>query len=251
MPLTHICGHARGHRAALLGARAIPDVEIPAANPRGAPADAPAAPLPQVQKVTPVGERVLVKVLEPEAKSAGGILLPTSAQKKPTQGEVVEAGTAKAVKARSAAACARPTLVAHALRTRVRRRLWRTAAAPRLPLPHSPSPHSPRVAQAGDSVVYSKYAGTELELGAGAHVLLKEDDVIGKLAVGADVSALAPLADRVLVEVVAAEDRTAGGLLLTEAAKEKPNIGKVGRYPGTTEELGTTEERAPALMLDC
>jgi len=52
----------------------------------------------QVKSVTPVGDRVFVKAEEAEAKTVGGILLPTSAQKRPTQGTVTSAGSAKAVK---------------------------------------------------------------------------------------------------------------------------------------------------------
>ena len=52
----------------------------------------------QYKKVAPVGDRVFVKIDKEEDKSASGILLPSSAQKKPTQGEVVVAGDAKALK---------------------------------------------------------------------------------------------------------------------------------------------------------
>ena len=52
----------------------------------------------QYKTVAPVGDRVLVKVDISEEKSLGGILLPSSAQKKPTQGHVEKAGTAKAVR---------------------------------------------------------------------------------------------------------------------------------------------------------
>jgi len=48
--------------------------------------------------VSPVGDRVYVKVDVSEEKTSSGLLLPVSAQKKPTQGEIVGAGTAKAVK---------------------------------------------------------------------------------------------------------------------------------------------------------
>jgi chaperonin GroES len=78
----------------------------------------------------------------------------------------------------------------------------------------------------GDKIIYSKYAGTEIELQGTSHMLLKEDDVIG-LMPGSDVSQLQPLQDRVLIQVMEADDTTSGGLLLTEGAKEKPNIGKV------------------------
>jgi chaperonin GroES len=56
--------------------------------------------LSQYKTVAPVGERVLVKIDVSDEKSIGGILLPSSAQKKPTQGHVEKAGTAKAVKVR-------------------------------------------------------------------------------------------------------------------------------------------------------
>lgn len=51
-----------------------------------------------MRAVSPVGDRVLVKVAVAEQRTSGGILLPGSATKKPTQGEVTAAGTAKAVK---------------------------------------------------------------------------------------------------------------------------------------------------------
>lgn len=75
-------------------------------------------------------------------------------------------------------------------------------------------------------MVYSKYAGTEVELADASFVLLKEDDVIGLLS-GDDIAALKPLQDRVLIEVTEAEGKTAGGLLLTEGSKDKPTLGKV------------------------
>lgn len=52
----------------------------------------------QYKKVAPVGDRVFVKVDDSEATTAGGILLPTSAQKKQTQGEVVDNGDATSLK---------------------------------------------------------------------------------------------------------------------------------------------------------
>lgn len=124
-----------------------------------------------------MGDRVLVKAVEPEEKTASGILLPSSAQKRPTQGEVVSASTSGV--------------------------------------------------KSGDRVVYSKYAGTEVDLAGASHIILKEDDVIGVLAGGEDIGALQPLQDRVLIEVAEAKDTTSGGLLLTEASKDKPTIGKI------------------------
>ena len=52
----------------------------------------------QYKTVSPVGDRVLVKVDESEPSSAGGILLPTSAQRKPTQGSVHSLGDVKSLK---------------------------------------------------------------------------------------------------------------------------------------------------------
>ena len=105
----------------------------------------------QVKTVTPVGDRVFVKAEEAEATTVGGILLPSSAQKRPTQGTVQSAGGAKAVKVRR-----RPPPPAH-------------SSSPLLPALIL----MPRFLQAGDKVVYSKYAGTELELQGENFVLLK------------------------------------------------------------------------------
>ncbi len=53
---------------------------------------------------------MFVRVEQAEEKTSSGILLPSSAQKKPTQGEIVGAGSAKAVKVgKDAAGCSHPT----------------------------------------------------------------------------------------------------------------------------------------------
>ena len=54
--------------------------------------------------------------------------------------------------------------------------------------------------QVGAQVVYSKYAGTEVELNDYNHLVLKEDDIIGILETG-DVKDMKPLNDRVLIKV--------------------------------------------------
>lgn len=131
----------------------------------------------QYKTVSPVGDRVFVKIDAGEEKTMGGIILPTAVQKKPTQGTVVASGKAKGL-------------------------------------------------EVGDMVVYSKYAGTELNVSDEAFVLLKEEDCIGKMA-SDNVAAMQPLGDRILIEVEQAEAETAGGVLLTESAKEKPTLGKV------------------------
>lgn len=54
--------------------------------------------------------------------------------------------------------------------------------------------------QPGENVVYSKYAGIEVEMNGDKHLLLKEDDIIGTLD-SDDVKDLKPLNDRVLLKV--------------------------------------------------
>ncbi|CAK9155183.1 unnamed protein product [Ilex paraguariensis] len=90
----------------------------------------------------------------------------------------------------------------------------------------------------GTQVVYSKYTGTEVEFDESNHLILKEDDIIGILDTD-DVKDMKPLNDRVLIKVAEAEEKTAGGLLLTEASKEKPSIGTVIAVgPGPLDEEG-------------
>ena len=54
--------------------------------------------------------------------------------------------------------------------------------------------------QVGSEVVYSKYAGTELDFAGSPHVLVKEDDIVGVLNTE-DIKDLKPLNDRVLIKV--------------------------------------------------
>jgi chaperonin GroES len=92
--------------------------------------------------------------------------------------------------------------------------------------------------KSGAKVVYSKFAGTEVEFNGESHLLLKEDDLVGLLS-GDDIKELQPLNDRILIQVSEAESKTAGGILLTESAKEKPVIGTViATGPGTYGEDG-------------
>ncbi|CAG9463078.1 unnamed protein product [Pedinophyceae sp. YPF-701] len=132
----------------------------------------------EFKTVAPVGERVFVKIADVEDVSQGGILLPGSAQKRPTAGEVVSAAT------------------------------------------------DCRSVKAGDRIVYSKFAGTEVEMGDDEYVVLKEDDCIGLMGAD-DIRALKPLGDRLLLEVAEAESKTAGGVLMAAGDGDKPTIGKV------------------------
>ncbi|XP_072973095.1 20 kDa chaperonin, chloroplastic-like [Typha angustifolia] len=153
---------------------------------------------PKYTSIKPLSDRVLVKIKSSEDKTSGGILLPTSAQSKPQGGEVVAVGEGR-------------TIGKNKIEISV---------------------------QSGSKVVYSKYAGTELEFNGTNHLLLKEDDIVGILE-SDDIKDLKPLGDRILIKVAEAEMKTAGGLLLTEAAKEKPSVGTVIAVgPGPLDEEG-------------
>nr|AVN99031.1 chloroplast 20 kDa chaperonin [Hymenophyllum caudiculatum] len=153
---------------------------------------------PSFTTLKPLGDRVLVKIQSVEKKSAGGILLPTTAQSKPQGGEVVAVGDGRTFGDKKVALSV----------------------------------------QTGKNIVYSKYAGTEVEFNGINHVLLKEDDIVGFLETE-DIKDLQPLNDRVLIEVAEAEDKSVGGVLLTESAKEKPVVGTVRAVgPGALGEDG-------------
>ncbi|MCS7031940.1 MAG: co-chaperone GroES [Gloeomargarita sp. SKYG116] len=92
-----------------------------------------------VSTVTPLGDRVLVKVSQSEEKTAGGILLPDTAKEKPQVGEVVAVGPGR-----------------------------RDEDGQRIPME----------VKVGDKVLYSKYAGTELKIGTDDYVLLAEKDIL-------------------------------------------------------------------------
>ncbi|KAL0315915.1 UNVERIFIED_CONTAM: chaperonin, chloroplastic [Sesamum radiatum] len=165
---------------------------------RGLVVKAATAVAPKYTSLKPLGDRVLVKIKTAEEKTSGGILLPTTAQSKPQAGEVVAVGEGRTVGKNK---------VEIGVKT-------------------------------GTQVVYSKYAGTEVEFSGSNHLILKEDDIVGILDTD-DVKDMKPLNDRVLIKVAEAEEKTAGGLYLTDASKEKPSIGTVVAVgPGPLDEEG-------------
>ena len=93
-------------------------------------------------KIKPLGNRIVVKRLEAEEKTAGGIVLPDTAKEKPKQGEVIAVGEGT----RSEDGKTIPTQV-----------------------------------KKGDRIVFSSYAGTEVTLGDEEFLIMKEDDVLGIL----------------------------------------------------------------------
>jgi chaperonin GroES len=93
--------------------------------------------------VTPLGDRVLVKVSASEETTAGGILLPDTAKEKPQVGEITAVGPGKRN--------------------------------------DDGSRQAPEV-KVGDKVLYSKYAGTDIKLGGDEFVLLSEKDILPTLS---------------------------------------------------------------------
>ena len=91
-------------------------------------------------KVQPLHDRVLVRRIESEEKTAGGLIIPDTAKEKPLQGQVIAAGKGKILGDGS------------------RRSLD---------------------IKEGDRVLFGKYAGTEIAVDGEEHLILREDDVLG------------------------------------------------------------------------
>ena len=87
----------------------------------------------------PLGDRIVVKVLSCEEKTKGGIVLPDTAKEKPTEGEVIAVGTGKVLD-----------------------------NGQKLPIE----------VKVGDRIIFSKYAGTEVQLDGEDYVIFSERDVL-------------------------------------------------------------------------
>ncbi len=160
----------------------------------------------RTSQLTPTGEYVLAKVAAIETKTKAGVMLPTSAQRMPTSGDVVATGDGNT--------------------------------------PGAASP-VPMELKAGDTILYSKFGlgCTDLLLAGDNHILLRASDVIGTMprtgARAEDIPELKPLGDRVLLRVQEAAAVTAGGVVLPESAKARPMAGEVVRTgPGKWDEEG-------------
>jgi chaperonin GroES len=90
-------------------------------------------------KIRPLADRLVVKRLEQETKTKGGIIIPDTAKEKPVEGMVVAIGSGKVLK-----------------NGKVR----------------------PLDVKEGDRILFGKYSGTEIKLDGVEHVLLNEDDVL-------------------------------------------------------------------------
>jgi chaperonin GroES len=93
-------------------------------------------------KFRPLHDRVLVRRIDAEAKSAGGIIIPDTAKEKPQQGEVVAVGPGA-----------------------------RDEAGKIVPL----------ALQAGDRVLFGKWSGTEVKIDGEELLIVKESDILGVL----------------------------------------------------------------------
>ena len=89
-------------------------------------------------KIRPLHDRIIVKRLEEETKTKGGIIIPDSAKEKPQEGEVLAVGNGKTLEDGKV----------HPLDVAV-----------------------------GDKILFSKYSGTEIKLDGVEYLIMKEDDV--------------------------------------------------------------------------
>lgn len=93
-------------------------------------------------KIRPLQDRILVKRLQGEEKTASGIIIPDNAKEKPMEGEVIAVGAGK--------------------------------------LLDDGKLRKPDV-KVGDRVLFSKYAGSEVKIDGAEHLVLREDDLLGVL----------------------------------------------------------------------
>ena len=93
-------------------------------------------------KVRPLHDRLIVKRIEEEAKTAGGIIIPDTAKEKPQEGRVIAVGPGKV---------------------------------------NEDGKVTPLDVKKGDRVLFSKYAGTEIQLEGVEHLIIREDDVLAVL----------------------------------------------------------------------
>ncbi|RPJ00684.1 MAG: co-chaperone GroES [Deltaproteobacteria bacterium] len=90
-------------------------------------------------KIKPLHDRIIVKRLEEEEKTKGGIIIPDTAKEKPIEGRVVAVGDGKV---------------------------------------KEDGTKLPMEVKAGDRVLFAKYGGTEVNIDGEEHLMMKEDDVL-------------------------------------------------------------------------
>jgi len=95
-------------------------------------------------KFRPLHDRIVIKRIDPEAKSAGGIIIPDTAQEKPSQGEVTAVGPG-----------------------------GRDEAGKLIPID----------LEIGDRVLFGKWSGTEVKIDGEDLLIMKESDIMGVIDV--------------------------------------------------------------------
>jgi len=91
-------------------------------------------------KIRPLHDRIIVKRVEEEEKTKGGIIIPDSAKEKPMEGKVIAAGKGKVLE---------------------------------------DGKIQPMDVKVGDRVLFGKYSGTEVKIDGEEHLIMREDDILG------------------------------------------------------------------------
>jgi chaperonin GroES len=91
-------------------------------------------------KIRPLQDRVIVRRLEEEEKTKGGIIIPDTAKEKPQEGKVIAVGKGKV-----------------------------TEDGKVIPLDVKP----------GDKILFGKYSGTEIKIEGEEHLIMREEDILG------------------------------------------------------------------------
>ena len=90
-------------------------------------------------KVRPLHDRILVKRIDEEAKTKGGLFIPDTAKEKPMEGKVIAVGKGRV---------------------------------------DDDGKLHPLDVQAGDRVLFGKYSGSEIRVASDEHLIIREDDVL-------------------------------------------------------------------------
>ncbi len=91
-------------------------------------------------KIRPLQDRVIVKRVEEEDKTKGGIIIPDTAKEKPMEGKIIAVGKGKVLE---------------------------------------DGKIHPLDVKAGDRVLFAKYSGTEVKIDGEEHLIMREDDILG------------------------------------------------------------------------
>jgi chaperonin GroES len=91
-------------------------------------------------KIRPLQDRVIVKRIEEEEKTKGGIIIPDTAKEKPQEGKVIAVGKGKL---------------------------------------NDEGKLMPLDVKVGDKILFGKYTGSEIKLNGEEHLIMREDDILG------------------------------------------------------------------------